>query len=71
MLDKTFLDTMDKVVSAIRSAGYDPYSQLNVFLLTDDDRYITRSGNARQMIHTLDHRMLKRYVRQMKYRQSG
>ena len=66
-LEETFMMTVERIVAAIRTAGYDPYSQLTGFLRTHDDRYITRTGNARELVKELDRGKLKQYVNQMKY----
>jgi uncharacterized protein (UPF0297 family) len=65
-VDKQFQDTMAQVLTAIESAGYDPYAQLVGFLRTRDPRYITRNGNARELVASLDRFRLKQYVAQMK-----
>lgn len=68
-MDDIFIATMEKVVASIKRAGYDPYSQLTGFLRTHDERYITRTGNARELVKQLDRAKLKQYVNQMKYHQ--
>ena len=65
-MDDRFDTTIEKIVAAIRQAGYDPYAQLTGFLRTQDARYITRTGNARELIGTLDRSKLKYYVKHMK-----
>lgn len=65
-MDDRFDATMEMIVAAIKQAGYDPYAQLTGFLRTRDDRYITRTGNARELIGTLDRSRLKHYVKHMK-----
>ena len=35
------------VVKSLRKAGYNPHDQISGFLVTDDETYITRQGNAR------------------------
>lgn len=57
---------MDRIVAAISEAGYVPYDQLTGFLRTQDDRYITRHGNARTIIKGIDRGALIQYVEQMK-----
>ena len=65
-MDQKFLDTMTQVLSAIESAGYDPYAQLLGYVRTRDLRYITRTGNARELVAQLDRFQLKQFVAQMK-----
>ena len=50
------------VVSALSDAGYDPYAQLTGYLQTGDETFITRSGNARAIIKTLDTEQIALYV---------
>ena len=56
---------MDRITSAIKEAGYVPYDQLNAFIETNDERYITRHGNARTMIKGIDRCALIQYLDQM------
>lgn len=65
-MEDRFDKTITTIVTAIKQAGYDPYSQLTGFLRTNDERYITRTGNARELIHTLDTDKLRYYVKHMK-----
>ena len=57
---------MDHVIKSIRQAGYEPYDQLTAYLLTRDDRYITRNGNAREMISKISRSNLTQYIRNMR-----
>lgn len=57
-----FENTMEHIVASIRSAGYDPYDQLYGYLKTGDDTYITRTGNARSLIKTLDRSQVQGFV---------
>ena len=61
--DPAFMAKIESICSSIREAGWDPYSQLTGYLLTGEDRYITRVGNARSMISTLDRSALQAYVK--------
>ena len=49
-------------MASIRSAGYEPYDQLYGYLKTGDETYITRTGDARNLIKTLDRGKLQVYV---------
>ena len=63
LLDKQeFRARMDRIVKALKDAGYDPYMQLYGYLETGDDTYyfITRKGNAREEIGELDREMVIR-----------
>lgn len=61
--DFAFIAKIESICSSIRSAGLDPYSQLTGYMLTGNDRYITRIGNARTLIGTLDQSQLQLYVK--------
>ena len=60
--DPVFIEKITHICKNIDLAGFDPYSQLTGYLLTNNELYITRTGNARDMIRTLDHVQLMSYV---------
>jgi uncharacterized protein (UPF0297 family) len=53
---------LDQVADSIRSAGYDPYTQLYGYLNTGNDTYITRHGNAREIVCNTDKNALEAYL---------
>ena len=53
------------VVKSLREAGYNPHDQINGFLVTDDETYITRQGNAREIIKTINKDVLRKYVERL------
>ncbi len=55
-------NTILKIVNEIKKSGYDPYDQLTGYLLTGDEKYITRRGGARDLIKTIDRQKLKEYL---------
>ena len=62
-MDQTYEEnTILKIVNEIKKSGYDPYDQLTGYLLTGDEKYITRSGGARDLIKTIDRQRLKEYL---------
>ena len=61
-MELDFDKTMEHIEASIQAAGFDPYAQLYGYLKTGDDTYITRTGDARRMIKTLDHSQLQIYV---------
>ena len=61
MKDK-FEETIDYVVAVLREAGYNPYEQLYGYVSSGNEAYITRKGNARDMILKLDKVQLMQYV---------
>ena len=63
LLDKQeFRARMDRIVEALKDAGYDPYMQLYGYLETGDDTYITRKGNVRDEIGELDQEMVREFT---------
>ena len=66
MEDKKFIAAMESIVSSIEKTGLDPYSQLYGYLTTGKEEYITRTGNARELIKTLNWKQVWDYVKQMK-----
>ena len=65
MRKKGFIEEITYIEEQLRKSGYDPYAQLHGFLQTGDDRYITRTGNARAKILELDWSTLREYVMNM------
>lgn len=66
MEDKKFIAAMESIVSSIEEKGMDPYDQLYGYLTTGKEEYITRTGNARELIKTLEWEQVWEYVKQMK-----
>ena len=66
MMDKEFTERITYIEGELRRAGYDPYEQLSAFVRTQDERYITRSGDARRLILELELNQLTKYVSHMK-----
>ena len=66
MEDEKFIATMESIVSSIEKTGMDPYSQLYGYLTTGKEEYITRTGNARALIKTLNRQQVYEYVKKMK-----
>ena len=57
-----FENIMEHIVASIRSAGYEPYDQLYGYLKTGDETYITRTGDARNLIKTIDQERVRGYI---------
>ena len=66
MEDKKFIATMESIVSSIEEKGMDPYDQLYGYLTTGKEEYITRTGNARELIKTLEWEQGYDYINKMK-----
>ena len=63
--NRPFLERIEQNICLLRDKGYDPYAQLYGYLKTGDDIYITRKGNARELVKTLDKDELRRYLYQI------
>lgn len=61
-METNFENIMAHIVASIRAAGYEPYDQLYGYLKTGDDTYITRTGDARNLIKTIERGWLQGYV---------
>ena len=59
---KEFLEKVEAVVTAIADAGYNPYNQLFGYLTSGNVKYITRSGNARELVKELNFSLLWDYT---------
>ena len=60
--DADFISKIESVCKNISLAGFDPYSQLTGYLQTGNDFYITRTGNARTIIISLEKEKIRAYV---------
>ena len=60
--NQEFRVRMDRIVKALKDAGYDPYMQLYGYLETGDNSYITRKDNARDEIDELDREMVREFM---------
>ena len=61
-LDNDFKQKIEHIVFALREAGYDPYEQLYAYLHTGNDAYITRKGDARTLVASLDKQQVWNYI---------
>lgn len=57
---------LESIADSIREAGFDPFDQMTGYLRTGNDRYITRNGNARELIKQFDRKILKEYCAYLK-----
>ena len=60
-----FEKAIAEIVHLIKEAGFDPYSQLYGYVKKGKLEYITRNGNAREKIKSLNWLELKEYVEHM------
>ena len=61
-MDNDFKQKNEHIVFALREAGYDPYDQLYAYLHTGNDTYITRKGDARTLVASLDKQQVWNYI---------
>ena len=66
MVKPNFEVRMKEIIQSISDAGFDPFSQLYGYLTTGKEEYITRTGNAREPIKTLNWQQVYDYVKKMK-----
>ena len=62
MEQKEFEKIMAHVIDSMKSAGYDPLTQLIGYLQTNNDTFITRTGDARSIVRSLDREQIEKYV---------
>jgi len=65
MVKPDFEIRMKEIIQSISDAGFDPFSQLYGYLTTGKEEYITRTGNARELIKTLNWQQVWDYVKEM------
>lgn len=58
---RQFEKILNHVINSIESAGYEAENQIIAYVLTSDDSYITRRGDAREWIQKLDKEQIKDY----------
>lgn len=65
-MDVTLLRQLESIAGSIREAGFEPFDQITGYLRTGDERYITRTGNAREQIKQFERKTLKEYCAYLK-----
>ena len=65
MVKPNFEVRMKEIIQSLSDAGFDPFSQLYGYLTTGKEEYITRTGNARELIKTLNWQHVWDYVKEM------
>ena len=58
--DKELLQT---IIASMKEAGYDPHDQLYGYYTTGEESYITRKGNAREMIKSVSLETIRDFLR--------
>ena len=64
LTEKESLKVLDEIITTLKLAGYDPYVQLDGYIETGSDVYITRSNNAREKIKFLELDFISKELRQ-------
>ena len=62
MEQKKFEQVMEHIIRSIEDSGYSAEDQILAYVLTDDENYITRNGNARDWIQKLDKQQIEKYL---------
>ena len=65
MVKPNFEVRMKEIIQSISDAGFDPFSQLYGYLTTGKEEYITRTGDARELIKKLNWQRVWDYVKEM------
>lgn len=55
-------DTLEYIISCIEKSGNDPRSQIYGYVTTGNECYITRVGNARDLIKSINKQVLTQYL---------
>ena len=59
-------EKLRSVIESIASAGFEPYEQIYGYYTTGNDIFITRTGNARNLIKEIDREFLTEYIEKQK-----
>ena len=65
MTQKEKRDILERIVQALNEAGLDPYAQLYGYCKTGNEMYITRNGNARELIRDLEEQDIAKYLERL------
>ena len=55
-------EKLRSVIESIASAGFEPYEQIYGYYTTENDVFITRTGNARTLIKEIDRKDLAEFI---------
>ena len=62
MEQREFENLMLKVIASMEDAGYDPLAQFTGYLQIGDETFITRTGEARTIVRSLDKEQIADYL---------
>jgi len=51
-----------QAIASMEEAGYDPLAQFTGYLQSGDETYITRTGDARGIVRSLDKEQIAAYI---------
>lgn len=63
MNQEQFDAAIEKIVTALKTAGYDPYEQLTGYVTTGQKNYITRQDGTREMVLKLSIEQIKDFLK--------
>ena len=55
-------ELLQTIIASMKEAGYDPHDQLYGYYTTGDESYITRRGNARELIKQISAETIRDYL---------
>lgn len=56
------LQILKYIIKCIKETGNDPRAQIHGYVISGNERYITRNGDARGLIKSVDVSCLEQYV---------
>ena len=56
-------ELLQTIIASMKEAGYDPHDQLYGYYTTGEESYITRRGNARELIKSVSPDTIRDYLR--------
>ena len=62
MEQREFESLIHKVIASMEEAGYDPVAQFTGYLQTGDETFITRTGDARTIVRSLNKEQIAAYI---------
>ena len=57
-------ELLQTIIASMKAAGYDPYDQLYGYYTTGEESFITRKGNAREMIKSVSSDTIRGFLRE-------
>ena len=56
---------LEYIVKCIEETGSNPRDQIKGYLSSGDERYITRNGDARRLIKSIDMAVMEEYIMEL------